>query len=235
LEDVGKALDNYACKGLYSKSMKKFLFPFALFLAFSPSVFALTTITFPDGGASFRIQPSDYGDVCFFAYDVANPDFEASSQYVWNYTDGDSGAIPNSGIGWNDPGFNGDWRALIYSDFEHAEGFTSYCSAGYATTFAAFPTATIFTWTSESGIFTPSEAPDPVYGCTDPEANNYDPEATEDDDSCTYDPPEPEPVEYLSIGTKSDDTPMIDIIFINTCIIALYCLVQLLKPFARIK
>jgi len=29
----------------------------------------------------------------------------------------------------------------------------------------------------------------PVYGCTDSEANNYDPEATVDDDSCTYDTP----------------------------------------------
>lgn len=29
--------------------------------------------------------------------------------------------------------------------------------------------------------------PTVIYGCTDPEANNYDPTATEDDDSCTYD------------------------------------------------
>ncbi|MDD5606633.1 MAG: LPXTG cell wall anchor domain-containing protein, partial [Candidatus Pacebacteria bacterium] len=30
------------------------------------------------------------------------------------------------------------------------------------------------------------EDEDPILGCTDPEANNYNPEATQDDDSCTY-------------------------------------------------
>ena len=30
------------------------------------------------------------------------------------------------------------------------------------------------------------QPPDPVYGCTDPNANNYDPNATDDDGSCTY-------------------------------------------------
>ncbi len=34
---------------------------------------------------------------------------------------------------------------------------------------------------------------EPFYGCTDPTANNYNPEATSDDGSCTYDEPEPEP------------------------------------------
>jgi len=33
-----------------------------------------------------------------------------------------------------------------------------------------------------------SSAPPPVEGCTDPDANNYDPDAEEDDGSCTYDP-----------------------------------------------
>lgn len=34
--------------------------------------------------------------------------------------------------------------------------------------------------------------PEPIRGCTDPNALNYDPEATEDDGSCIYDvPPEP--------------------------------------------
>lgn len=51
------------------------------------------------------------------------------------------------------------------------------------------------TISSENGVVTitlttgEAEVPDPVYGCTDPEANNYDPEATVDDSTCTYDPP----------------------------------------------
>ena len=32
-------------------------------------------------------------------------------------------------------------------------------------------------------------AEDPIYGCMDSEANNYDSEATEDDGSCKYDEP----------------------------------------------
>ena len=34
----------------------------------------------------------------------------------------------------------------------------------------------------------------PISGCTDPTANNYDPDATVNDGSCTYDPPEPEDI-----------------------------------------
>jgi hypothetical protein len=36
--------------------------------------------------------------------------------------------------------------------------------------------------------------PEPIYGCTDPDALNYDPNATEDDGSCEYPPPPPEDV-----------------------------------------
>ena len=39
------------------------------------------------------------------------------------------------------------------------------------------------------GLWSPTAPEEPILGCTDPEANNYDPEATEDDDSCTYDEP----------------------------------------------
>lgn len=35
------------------------------------------------------------------------------------------------------------------------------------------------------------DAPPEIFGCTDPAANNYNPSATLDDGSCTYDPPSP--------------------------------------------
>jgi len=67
------------------------------------------------------------------------------------------------------------------------------------------------TWvdSSETEVFNitvtePAEEPEPepVRGCTDPEANNYDESAEEDDGSCTYDEePEPEPV----VETGSDE------------------------------
>ena len=34
---------------------------------------------------------------------------------------------------------------------------------------------------------------DPILGCTDSDAENYDSQATEDDGSCEYEEPEPEP------------------------------------------
>lgn len=58
------------------------------------------------------------------------------------------------------------------------------------------------------------EAPDPqpVYGCTDSEATNYDDEATEDDGTCEY--PEPEPVcaaniDALQVNQDGNDVEVI--------------------------
>ena len=43
----------------------------------------------------------------------------------------------------------------------------------------------------ESNSIVIDEVQDPVYGCTDSEANNYDSSATVDDESCEYEPEEP--------------------------------------------
>jgi len=65
----------------------------------------------------------------------------------------------------------------------------------------------------------PVEEPEPVRGCTDPEANNYDESAEEEDGSCTYDEePEPAPVvetgsdEWWSQVLRCDesDAPLVD-------------------------
>ena len=52
--------------------------------------------------------------------------------------------------------------------------------------------------------YQPSDSPteevveaESILGCTDSEAENYDSNATEDDDSCEYDEPEPEPEPIL--------------------------------------
>jgi uncharacterized repeat protein (TIGR02543 family) len=53
------------------------------------------------------------------------------------------------------------------------------------------------------------EGPTPVYGCTDPNANNYDPAATHDDGSCTYDEPPPptnNPPSCSSVAPQSATT-----------------------------
>ena len=53
---------------------------------------------------------------------------------------------------------------------------------------------------------------EPVYGCTDPEASNYNPDATVDDDSCEYPPEEipgctdPEASNYNPDATVDDDS-----------------------------
>tara|TARA_B100000686_G_scaffold96391_1_gene103052 strand:- start:176 stop:2122 length:1947 start_codon:yes stop_codon:yes gene_type:complete len=50
----------------------------------------------------------------------------------------------------------------------------------------------------DSNTIVIDEVPDPVYGCMDSEADNYNPEATVDDDSCEYPPDEPCDVEIIN-------------------------------------
>ena len=47
---------------------------------------------------------------------------------------------------------------------------------------------------SPSGESEETTVDDSILGCTDPDANNYDSQANEDDGSCEYDEPEPEPI-----------------------------------------
>ena len=56
-------------------------------------------------------------------------------------------------------------------------------------------------------IILQNDEPEPVEGCTDPEADNYDEEAEEDDGSCTYPEPEPEcePEYYDAYVTYTDN------------------------------
>ena len=46
----------------------------------------------------------------------------------------------------------------------------------------------ISAWIDEGALPSDDDGGEPVYGCTDPNAENYDPEATDDDGSCTYAP-----------------------------------------------
>lgn len=50
------------------------------------------------------------------------------------------------------------------------------------------------------------DEPDPVYGCMDSEANNYDTEATEDDGSCEYDADPDEPTPCADSNRQTTDT-----------------------------
>lgn len=49
--------------------------------------------------------------------------------------------------------------------------------------------------------------PDPIYGCTDPNASNYDPNATADDGSCQYPPPPPTPIYGCTDPNASNYNP----------------------------
>ena len=48
-----------------------------------------------------------------------------------------------------------------------------------------------------------SEIIEPILGCTDSDAKNYDPQANEDDGSCEYEEPEPEPEPVLGCTDES--------------------------------
>jgi hypothetical protein len=54
-----------------------------------------------------------------------------------------------------------------------------------------------------------------TYGCMDPNANNYDPNATESDGSCTYDPNEPDPEAVLNVYSQNPSSASMDVLNSN--------------------
>jgi uncharacterized membrane protein len=58
-----------------------------------------------------------------------------------------------------------------------------------------------------------NDTEDPILGCTDSEANNYDPDATEDDGSCTY--THTDDFNFCEINGKVGDLKISDVTFTN--------------------
>jgi len=100
------------------------------------------------------------------------------------YDDSSGTKINEAYCPWNNISFAGfpatsDNYYIIYE-------VTSLSSCSSQSACETASTDLVELWT-ETSTFSLTDPDPPVYGCTDPDANNYDPEATEDDDSCTYD------------------------------------------------
>lgn len=65
--------------------------------------------------------------------------------------------------------------------------FTTYCASGEEANIVAC--MEYADYSHQQSFYWVVEPLEPILGCTDPEAENYDPSATEDDDSCTYPTP----------------------------------------------
>ncbi len=81
-----------------------------------------------------------------------------------------------------------DWNKIVTSELRALPtDFTTLHTSLWTYTYQLEGASPIVLWqapTANDGGG--GQPPQPVYGCTDPNANNYDPNATDDDGSCTY-------------------------------------------------
>ena len=94
---------------------------------------------------------------------------------------------------------SGDLISYSYELLTGIYNFQVICENEYMTQESPIINFTVNSGTEYESVPAPEEV---IYGCTDPEANNYNPNADIDDSSCTYDEEDNEPVseEDLSQG-----------------------------------
>lgn len=94
-----------------------------------------------------------------------------------------------------------------FGSFTHIRVFDGACSALSMSACELLGNGYKDYWVDGSN-WSPTDPSGPVYGCTDPDANNYDPDATSDDGSCTYDytPSVPFPPWQLYLTSSSTCT-----------------------------
>jgi len=103
-----------------------------------------------------------------------------------------------------------------FGSFTHIRVFDGNCSALSMASCEALGNGYADYWVDGSNWSPTDPSSGPVYGCTDPLANNYDPEATDDDDSCTYDSELPDFTPLYSIPFEGYITASTTCIYVAT-------------------
>ena len=120
----------------------------------------------------------------------------------------------NNGSTWG-PFSVADWTGY-FGSFTHIRVFDGNCSALSMASCQALGNGYADYWVDGSNWSPTDPSSGPVYGCTDPLANNYDPEATDDDDSCTYDSEPVDPSIFASPFTSLYATASSTCIYVAT-------------------